>query len=173
MVRMHTVETYQEDSSAMSRFPIWGLAIKIGLERPLIGAGFHATDSQAVVNRFEPGVEARAVHNVFLNVLAEHGFIGLMIWTALALVGWRNSRWIVRHSMGRPEWQWAGDFARMSQAAFVGYMVTGSFHNTQYWDYYFTIIGLLAAARGIMETAALPQRVPATTVVLSRAAPGS
>ena len=153
----------------MSRFAIWDVAIEIALERPLTGAGFQATESQAVVNRFVPGAEPRAVHNVFLNVLAEHGFLGLMIWTALALMGWRNSLWIVRHSMSRPEWQWAEDFARMSQAALVGYMVTGFFHNTQYWDYYFTIIGLLAAARRIMETPALPLRVPATTVVVGKA----
>src|SRR5260370_19566284 len=81
----------------------------------------------------------------------------------MLLGGWRKGRWIQRYSRGRAEWQWAGDFARMSQASLVAYCVVGTFGNYQYWDYYFTIFGLLAAARHIMQQAVLPQRSPAAS----------
>jgi probable O-glycosylation ligase (exosortase A-associated) len=172
MQRMQTIQTYQEDESAMSRIRIWGVAIKIALERPLTGGGFAVTESQQVVNRLDPGFAMHAVHNVFLAVLAEHGFIGLLIWGLMLLVGWRNGRWLVRHAADRPELQWAGDFGRMSQVALVGYCVVGSFGNYEYWDYYFTIIGLLAAARHIMEPALLPLRSATTSrAALSPAVP--
>jgi putative inorganic carbon (hco3(-)) transporter len=166
--RMQTIQTYQDDDSAMNRIQIWGALINIALARPLIGGGFTATQSQAVVDRYAPGVSMRAPHNVYLGVLAEHGFVGFSIWAAMLLVGWRNAGWIQRHSTGRPEWQWANDFARMSQVSIVAYCVVGMFGNYAYWDYYFTIIGLLAAARQIMQRAALPQRsTAASRAVLS------
>jgi probable O-glycosylation ligase (exosortase A-associated) len=168
--RMQTIGTYQQDTSAMGRIQIWGTAIKIALARPLIGGGFKVTELQAVVDRYDPGIEARAPHNIYLGVLAEHGFIGLFIWAAMLLVSWRNSRWIQRYSKSRPEWQWAGDFARMSEASLVAYCVVGAFGNYQYWDYYFTIVGLLAVTRRIMRQAAVPQRSAAALTVFSPAA---
>jgi hypothetical protein len=51
----------------------------------------------------------------------------------------------------------------MSQASLVAYCVVGSFGNYAYWDYYLTIIGLLAAARHIIEQAALSQQSAAAS----------
>ncbi|MGC2415269.1 MAG: putative O-glycosylation ligase, exosortase A system-associated [Stellaceae bacterium] len=164
--RMQTMRTYEKDESAMSRIQVWGVALNIGLDRPLTGGGFAVTESQVVIDRYLPGFRGVAVHDIYLGVLAAHGFIGLLLWLALLLVGWRNARWIQRSSRGRPEWQWAGDFGRMSQVSLVGYCVAGAFGNYEYWDYYFTIVGLLAAARTMMERTILPQRsapVPAAT----------
>jgi putative inorganic carbon (hco3(-)) transporter len=164
--RMQTIQTYKEDASAMTRIMIWGVAIKIAQERPLTGGGFKVTESQKVVDRLEPGFAMHAVHDIYLSVLAEHGFVGLLIWAAMLVVSWRNSRWIRRNSTGRPEWQWANDFAAMSQLSLVGYCAVGTFGNYAYWDYYFTIIGLLAAARHMMEPAVLSQRSAAASRVM-------
>jgi probable O-glycosylation ligase (exosortase A-associated) len=157
MERMRTIQTYEKDNSAMSRIQIWGAAIKIAMSHPLTGGGFRATESQRIIDRYEPGIEARAPHNIYLSVLSEHGFIGFSIWAAMLFVGWRNIRWLVRYSEGRPKWQWAGDFGRMAQVSLVGYCVVGSFGNYAYWDYYFTLIGLAAAVRHMMQQATLPQ----------------
>lgn len=159
--RIQTIVNYQADASAMDRIEIWGAALKIALARPMTGGGFRVTQSQAVIDRYDPGVQARDEHNVYIGVLADQGFVGLLIWLLLPLVGWRNSRWLVRNTKGRPEWQWANDFARMSQVSMVAYFVVGSFGNYQYWDYYFTILGLLAAARHITERAAVPVPIAA------------
>lgn len=153
MERIDTIVHYQQDESAMHRIQIWGVALQIAVHRPLIGGGFAATFSQAVVNRYNPRAVWRAVHNIFIGVLCEQGFIGFAIWLGLLFVGWRNSRQIQRLSRDRPEWQWANDFARMSQVSLVAYCVVGSFGNYAYWDYYYTILGLLAAARTMMERA--------------------
>lgn len=161
IARLETIRTYHQDASAMDRIHIWEAALKIAASRPLTGGGFRVTQSQAVIDRYNPGHRARDEHDVYLGVLADQGIIGLLIWIALPFVGWRNSRWLIRQAQGRPEWQWAGDFGRMTQVSLVAYMVVGTFGNYQYWDYYFTIIGLLAAARHILEHAAAPKPVPA------------
>ncbi|MGH7099533.1 MAG: putative O-glycosylation ligase, exosortase A system-associated, partial [Stellaceae bacterium] len=165
--RIETIVTYQQDESAMSRIEIWGAALKIALARPLTGGGYRVTQSQAVINRYDPGVRARDEHNVYIGVLADQGFIGLLIWLALPVVGWRNSRWLIRHARGRPEWRWAGDFARMSQVSIVAFFVAGSFLNIEYWDYYFTLIGLLAAIRHIVERAAVSKPADAAAALSS------
>lgn len=166
--RMRTLETYQQDGSAMSRITIWGVAIRVALDHPLVGGGFGVTESQSVVNQYKPGFAMHAVHNVFLGVLAENGFIGLGIWLCLLLVGWRNTRWIQRSARDRPEWQWASDFARMCQVSFVGYCVVGSFGNYEYWDYYFTIIGLLAATKTMIERASVARPFHASAPAAAR-----
>jgi putative inorganic carbon (hco3(-)) transporter len=170
--RIRSIETYQQDQSAMSRIRIWGVATNIALDHPLVGGGFGVTESQSVINQYSPGFTMHAVHNVFIGVLSEHGFIGLSIWLGLLFVGWLNTRWIERSSRDRPEWQWANDFARMCQVSFIGYCVVGSFGNYEYWDYYFTIIGLLAATRTMMERALLTRsfRATVTAAVLRPAA---
>jgi len=170
--RMHTIQTYEDDSSAMSRLEIWGAALKIAQARPLTGGGCKVTESQAIINEYAPGVQTRAPHNVYVGVLAEQGVPGFLIWIAMLIVGWRNSFWIRRHSAGRPEWQWAGDFARMSQISLAAYCVVGTFGNYAYWDYYFTILGLLAAARAIMQRAAQREQLaPSQAVALSPVVP--
>jgi probable O-glycosylation ligase (exosortase A-associated) len=170
--RIATIATYQEDGSAMSRIKIWGVAMRVALDHPLAGGGFGATELQSVVDQYNPGFHMHAVHNIFLGVLSDHGFIGLGIWLSLLLVGWRNARWIQQTLRNCPEWQWASDFARMCQVSFVGYCVVGTFGNYEYWDYYFTILGLLAAVRTMAERDPLlnvfPKRFSAATL---RAAP--
>ena len=156
----------------MDRIHIWGAALKIAMARPLTGGGFRVTQLQSVINHYDPGVGARDEHNVYIGVLADQGFIGWLIWIALPFVGWLNSRWLIQHSRGRPEWQWTSDFARMMQVSLVGYFVVGSFGNYEYWDYYFTMIGLLAAARHIMERATVPKRVATAAPALRGALPG-
>ena len=160
--RIRTIETYQQDDSAMARIKIWGVAIRIAQDHPLVGGGFGVTESEKIVHQYRPGFDMHAVHNIFLGVLAEHGFIGLGIWLCLLFVGWFNARWIQRSLRTRPDWQWASEFARMCQVSFVGYCVVGFFGNYEYWDYYFTIIGLLAATRTMIERAPLPRPIRRT-----------
>ena len=83
VTRMSTIQNYEQDASAMNRFDIWDVAIKMFKSSPLIGVGFRATYSQEIVDRFDPAVEWRAIHNIFICVLAEHGLIGFLLWLAL------------------------------------------------------------------------------------------
>lgn len=148
--RMNSIDQYQEDGSAMGRLTIWGAAIKIAVARPLLGGGFKATITPQVVERYAPGVQWRAAHSIYFEVLAEHGFIALLIWLAIPLVAWRNCRWIIRRAKDLPDWDWAVTLARMGQVSLIAYLVGGAFLSLGYWDYYFTLVALLAATRGVL-----------------------
>ena len=57
--RMQSIETYQEDSSALGRFASWQLAISIAKARPLIGGGLEIDPIAARHRALLPG-QARA-----------------------------------------------------------------------------------------------------------------
>jgi probable O-glycosylation ligase (exosortase A-associated) len=147
--RMETMRTYQEDQSAMGRVNIWLAAIALGRARPLTGGGFQAIYNQGIVDMVYPGIRARATHSIWLEVLADHGFPGLLIWLAVLAGGvWYAFR-MVRLAKDRPELQWAGDLGRMGQVSAVAYMSGGTFLSLSYWDFFLTLMVVLGAAHAV------------------------
>ena len=92
--RAATIETYEQDGSAMGRIQAWGVALNVALQHPL-GAGFHFDVigsptwlSYALISI--PGGVARVAHSIYFQVLGEHGFLGLILFCALLLSTWRS-----------------------------------------------------------------------------------
>jgi putative inorganic carbon (HCO3(-)) transporter len=147
--RMRSIETYDSDASAEGRLVIWKAATLIAVARPLVGGGFKAPYNPEIVAKYSPGAQARAVHSIYFEVIGENGFLAFAIWLAIAFVALRNCAFVVRHTKGRPEMQWANDLARMSTVSLVGYFVGGAFLSLPYWDFYFTMVVIMAAVRRI------------------------
>ena len=143
--RMHTIQNYQEDASAQDRLQIWYTAWVMATSRPLTGAGFFATYTQPVVDMFTPGTGWRAVHSIWFEVLAEHGFPTFFVWVGIIIAGVVYARRVVRQATGVPGLEWCVHLAKMSQASTLAYVVGGSFLSLSYWDYYFTIVVMTSA----------------------------
>lgn len=152
--RMDSLETYQEDESAMGRVRIWAAAVEIALTYPWTGAGFYATYTQAVLDAVAPGTRALATHSIWLEVLSEHGFPTFFVWLGIIVAGVLYSIRIAGLARGRPELRWAGDLARMSQVSIVAYTTAGTFLSLSYWDCFWTLVVLLAAVHGLVVAAA-------------------
>jgi probable O-glycosylation ligase (exosortase A-associated) len=138
--RMHTIETYQEDASAMGRITIWLASLEIAKANPLTGGGFMAMYSQAVVNTVAPDTMARAAHSIWFEVLGEHGFPTLFVWMSIIAAGAYYSWRITFLARGRPDLAWAADLARMSQVSIVAYLAAGSLLSLAYWDFFWTLM---------------------------------
>jgi putative inorganic carbon (hco3(-)) transporter len=145
--RMESIGSYEEDASAQGRLTIWRAATDIALARPLNGGGFRATYSQWIVDRYSPGVESRATHSIYFEVLGEHGFIALAIYLAIAVVAWRQGTWIQKATKLRDDLKWANELARCLQVALAGFLVGGAFLSLAYYDGYFTVVLLMAATK--------------------------
>lgn len=160
--RMRSIVDYQGDGSAMGRLWIWETSLRIALARPLTGGGFQAMYEQWIVDRFTPGVPARAAHSIWFETLGEHGFVVFGIWLGILIVGWSYAAAVTR--LGREErgFAWANSLGRMSQVSLLAYVTGGSFLSLQYWDGYLTLIGILAATRELL-LAAREARRPATS----------
>jgi probable O-glycosylation ligase (exosortase A-associated) len=175
MERMQTIQQYQSDSSAGARLQVWHTAWVMATTRPLTGAGFYATYSQPVVDRFTPGTGWRAVHSIWMEVLGEHGFPTFFVWFGIIVSGALYARRIIKQAKGVPELGWCVNLARMAQVSTIAYVTGGSFLSLSYWDYYFTLLVAVAAVhRHVTETLgnasqrALPIRPMAPQLAFSR-----
>ncbi|QYU67082.1 putative O-glycosylation ligase, exosortase A system-associated [Leptolyngbya sp. 15MV] len=148
--RMGTIRTYEQDSSATDRLELWGISWKLAMSRPLVGTGFTGPYQQSVVDTVQIGGNARAVHSIWFAVLGEHGFPTFFVWLALTGAGVFYAMRLVRLTRGKPELSWANDLGRMAQVSVVAYVVGGTFLSLSYWDFYWTLLVVVAAAHAIV-----------------------
>lgn len=151
--RMRTIETYQEDSSALSRLEVWGFALKIANERPLVGGGFRASYDDQIYLKYVPDARkgrGRNYHSVYFEILGELGYVGLLIYLSLLWAVWRSGSRTIALAEKHPELHWASDLARMTQVSLVGFATAGAFQNLAFFDLYFHLIAILFLAQGIV-----------------------
>jgi probable O-glycosylation ligase (exosortase A-associated) len=148
-LRMNSILEYDSDASAMGRIRIWWASWLLALQSPFTGVGFRAMYYQHIVNMVAPDVNARAVHSIYFEVLGEHGFPGFFVWLGLTVAGIYYAQRLMRITRDRPDLAWAGDLGRMVQVSIVAYLAGGAFLSLSYWDYYWVILIVTAAAHTI------------------------
>jgi putative inorganic carbon (hco3(-)) transporter len=170
--RMGTIETYNEDASAMGRLFAWRLTINLADQR-ITGGGYEPWFAQTVErygdrsfdvsNTENPDkvVEARAAHSIYFSVLGEHGWIGLALFIAVGVLAWRSGSWVLRETKQVPELAWLRDLAAMLQVSLIAYATGGAFLSLSYFDLYWQLAGVLVVCRAIASQE-LTARVPAT-----------
>ena len=164
VARMQTIQSYQTDKSAEGRLMMWHTAWIMAKARPLTGVGFTGTYSRKVVDQFDPTSAARAVHSIWFELLAENGFPALFIWLGITGAAALAARRIIRRTRDRPDLAWCADLARMTQVSIIAYLVGGTLLSLSYWDFYFTLLGVVAATdvyvrRALASRDELPSRV--------------
>lgn len=160
--RMHSIENYQQDGSAVGRLNIWYASWTMARTR-LFGSGFYGPYTQSVVDRFVSNVDARAVHSIWFEVLGEHGFLVFFVWAGIILAGAIYARRIIKLAKNEPGLQWCVNLAKMSQVSTIAYCVGGTFLSLCYWDYYFTLVVVVAAVyehvkAAVRQSSEQPQR---------------
>jgi putative inorganic carbon (HCO3(-)) transporter len=154
---MHTIETYEEDSSAQQRIASWTTAYNIAKDRFPLGGGLEWQSEQTSA-LYSPHPEwTHVAHSIYFQVLGSQGFIGLFIFVLFLVLVWRQCSWIRRRSRGHPELKWAFSLASMAQVSLTGYMVGGTFLDLAFWDVLYYLYAALAIAKYVV-TEELTQR---------------
>ncbi|MEO3471566.1 putative O-glycosylation ligase, exosortase A system-associated [Roseomonas sp. CAU 1739] len=164
--RMWSIETYEEDASAMGRVRIWQAGLAIALDRPFTGGGFKAVYQQDIVDRYLPDVRARADHSIWIEALSEHGFPTFAVWLGVILAGAFYAFRVVALAQDRPDLRWAYDLARMAQVSMVAYVTGGTFLSLAYWDYFWALMVVMAATHALVAQAV---RAPAQRIAIATA----
>jgi probable O-glycosylation ligase (exosortase A-associated) len=151
--RIGTIENYQKDDSVQGRFDAWNYAMRVAKDRPLLGGGLATTEVGAVFHKYVPGRPQRAAHSIYFQVLGDQGPIGLMIFLSIGVVGWLNTRSIIRLSKGKPELEWAWHLGRMMQVSFISYFVAGAALSMAYYSVFFLSVVIVALVREILVKA--------------------
>ena len=151
--RMQTIKTYEQDASAMGRIHMWILSMRIAADRPFLGGGFRCMTEEITLRYFpespDRGFDA---HNIFFQILAEHGVTGLLLYAGLIMVTFGTLGRIHRRARDDLDLSWMADFARMIQGSLVAYVVSGFFLSLCYFDLFFLLVATTAAMRVLLQS---------------------
>jgi probable O-glycosylation ligase (exosortase A-associated) len=165
--RMSTIDSYQQDASALGRFNAWYFAMNVAKSH-LLGGGFNVFNPWTFRIYAPDPFNYHVAHSIYFQVLGEHGYFGLVLYVALIVATWFLASGIIKSVRNAPELKWASDLAAMCQVSMIGYLVGGAFLSMAYYDYFYYVIAALVitrkivarrlAARVVAETAAARER---------------
>lgn len=153
-----TASSEERDESQQGRLHFWQVAVAMANERPLIGIGHYGY--QRAYNRYDWSegryMTNRDVHSSWFGVLADQGYIGLLLFITIVISSLLACR-RVRKAAQRGEIPGPlGPYAIAFEASLVAFIVGGSFVSFQYnemlWHYFALTIALERVA--VAEAAA-------------------
>lgn len=149
--RMSTIQTYDEDSSAMGRINAWKFAWNLALDHPVFGGGARVF-TQPLFLRYAPEPErVHDAHSIYFEMLAEQGFGGLALFLGMGLATFAGASRLMRMGRADPAIHWAYDLGAMSQVCIVGYAVGGAFLGLAYFDLPYTVMAFVVLGQVIAE----------------------
>lgn len=150
--RMNTIETYDEDASALGRINAWWTAWNVANDR-ITGGGFWMFQGSVFqIYAPEPG-RIHDAHSIYFQILGHHGFIGLAIFLALLAMTWFKCSSIIRMTKKEPKLYWARDLAAMIQVSMIGFMSAGAFLGLGYFDYIYHLIAVTVVLYHLVSSA--------------------
>lgn len=129
--RMETATAYQTDESAQGRITVWKIGLDLAEKRPLTGGGFNAWP--AVNEAVGGGLDW---HSAYVEMLAEHGYVGLVLWLGLLLPTVLSLAWIGRRG------DWVANYAAMLQASLLAYLAGSITLGIAYWELPYHLVAI-------------------------------
>jgi probable O-glycosylation ligase (exosortase A-associated) len=144
-----TPTAYRTDSSGAKRMKSWYVAARLGIDHPLLGAGFHPF-SPTVYQQYLPGyADDHDAHNHFLQVFAEHGLTGLLLFVALMVAVLLRLWRLARATRDDPQRQWIDTYAVMIGIGVIAFAAGGVFINMPYFDIYLELVAVTVVLQEI------------------------
>lgn len=149
--RMDTIETYEEDASAMGRINAWEAAFNLAKDR-LLGGGYDGINNDAIFPLYAPNpLDYHDAHSIYFEVLGDHGFIGLFLFLLLGILAWRAAKKSINLTKDIEELNGLNFLARMLQVSLLAYATGGAFLGLAYFDLYYHIIVLVLLVNFLAE----------------------
>lgn len=149
--RMETIQTYEEDASAMGRINAWHFAFNLANDRPLLGGGANAF-TRDLFARYAPEPQrVHDAHSIYFEILGEQGYPGLVLFVGILYFSFRNCAVVKKKTRDVLNLKWAFDLSRMLQASFVAYAVGGAFLGLAYFDLLYHLVALTVLLRVVAE----------------------
>lgn len=131
--RMDTIETYDQDSSAMGRLNAWEYSFNAANDR-LLGMGFDSWSLETFLMYAPDPKDVHAAHSIYFSVLGDHGWIGLFLFLLVFHRAWSYLSRIIKETDNKPKLKDINFLARMLQVAFIAYFIGGAFLSLSYFD---------------------------------------
>ncbi|WP_020160643.1 MULTISPECIES: putative O-glycosylation ligase, exosortase A system-associated [Methylobacter] len=160
--RMQTLETYNQDASAMGRIIVWKDGWNHTLDHPFTGTGF---DGWIYLTE-------RDWHSSYVEMFSEHGFIAFGLWLALILGTLITLTLLPRKTRHVEGMEWVANYCYMIRASLLCFMVGGAFLGLAYFDFLYHLIFITVLVKKFAleelaskqeETVRFPLGVPQST----------
>ncbi|MEQ9461985.1 MAG: O-antigen ligase family protein [Phycisphaeraceae bacterium] len=155
-----SVQDYETDSSAQSRFVTWSAAWAIAMDHPLLGTGIR--NSPMLMQNYGTAMVERTVHNQYLQIAADSGIPALALYLAIAFIAFRNlgrtakraeitSRDPSLDKRVQCELQQSSSICIGLQGSLVMFLVGGVFLSLEVFEFAWLLIALGAVAPVALE----------------------
>ena len=148
-----------DDTSMLSRFSFWRLAISMFLQNPLLGQGWFAFRYQYRRYLYDPTVRSERYtlldsHNVYFQLLAETGIVGFIIYVTIVIYILANTFYMIRkhidvlkkNNMSMPLF-----FSACMQIFFLLYSFTGNCLYDITSAFYFLAAAITLSCKSIVK----------------------
>lgn len=149
--RMETIETYQQDASAIGRLNGWYVAWEVA-KHHFFGGGMSYQHQLFFSLYGLYNTNVIAAHSIYFQILGNHGFIGLFLYLMIWFSTYHCAGWLRKNADLSPETRWAYDLGSMAQVSLIGYAVGGAFLSLAYFDLPYNIMVMVVLAKKWVET---------------------
>jgi len=134
VARMQTMAAPELEASAATRLELWRLGWDYALQHPWFGGGFGGWIYLTL-----PVGASRAWHSAYIEIVAEHGFPGLVLWGSLVFGSVVSLSVLIARNR---RWQLPGltDQAAMLRASLAAYLVGAAFLSIAYWELLYLLL---------------------------------
>jgi len=159
MERMQSIPNYEEDLSAMGRINAWWFAFNLANDHPIVGGGLQTFTPELFAVYAPIPSRFHDAHSIFFEVLAEQGYVGLVLFVTMGLLTLLLAGRTIRMARGRDDLRWAALLAGMLQVSLVGYAVGGLFLGLAYFDLPYSLLALVVTTNVVVarELRGVPQ----------------
>ena len=139
--RMDTITTYEQDASAMSRIHAWNYSLRMANDR-FTGGGFGSWSKRTYAAYAPEATGVFVAHSIYFSVLADHGWIGLILYLTILFMVWRNLAKVIAGGVDADSPYLPVQLARMLQVSLIAYCSGGAFLSLSYFDLPWHIIAI-------------------------------
>lgn len=173
VARINSIESASDDASFMGRVVAWKLSFILAMQNPFFGGGFKSLEYFPVWTELSrdffsyswfytgdllPDTRVgRAAHSIYFQVLGDHGFVGVGMYTAILILSFLKARSVARQARQRGAPDWLRTLATMLQLSIFIFAVGAGALSFAYFDMIFALIALVI----VLEKRILPATIPA------------
>jgi probable O-glycosylation ligase (exosortase A-associated) len=171
--RMSTIETYDQDSSALGRIKVWEWTISYVNSHPL-GGGFDSfilnriasVSGDGVIQYYPDEIRGgKAFHSIYFEVLGEQGYPGFLLYLAMIVSSLLKLRSLKKKWRDAPGMSWMANLADAVVTSIVIFLAGGAFVGIAYQPFIFYLIGLTVTLDQYSARLEKTERMPKKTMV--------
>ncbi len=152
--RMLTITESQTESSALGRIVVWRWTLDYVADRPVFGGGFMSYQANAgqlrEFNDDGPEIDykessGKAFHNIYIEVLGEHGYVGLFIFLLILYHTWNQNNFVYKNSSS----DWFKLAAKSNNISLLVFCSCGMFIGVAFSPWAYLFFGFATALKQI------------------------